>query len=125
MEQAYFAKTGIFPVMHAVAIRHDLAAAHPDLPQAVFEAYALAKQVEQAHMQRLGSFFSTLPWYGQELRDTQGAMGKDFYSYGIPGNRKALDTLFRYAHEQGLAKRRVKVEEIFHPATLELVEPGA
>ncbi len=28
----------------------------------------------------------------------------------------------RYTHEQGLANRRLKVDEIFHPSTLELSE---
>ena len=74
-------------------------------------------------MHRMGAFFSTLPWYRQELEETQASMGENFYSYGIPGNRKTIDTLFRYAHEQGLAKRKVEVDEIFHPATLALREP--
>ena len=41
-ERAYFKKTGIFPIMHAVAIRNDVIDAFPWLPEAVFLAYSRA-----------------------------------------------------------------------------------
>jgi hypothetical protein len=41
---------------------------------------------------------------------------------GIAPNRKALEALFQYSHEQGLASRRLKIEEVFHPSILDLVE---
>ena len=44
-ERAYFTKTGIFPIMHAVAVRKDVIQAHPRLPKAVFHAYSQAKQL--------------------------------------------------------------------------------
>ena len=71
---------------------------------------------------RGNTFFETLPWYGQELEDTQRVMGENFYSYGIPPNRKTLETLFRYSYEQGIAARELTVDELFEPSTLELLE---
>ena len=49
-------------------------------------------------------------------------MGDNYWPYGLEANRKTLDALFSYSHEQGLAKRRVTVEEMFHPSTLELID---
>jgi len=49
-------------------------------------------------------------------------MGENFWPYGIEPNRKALDALFRYSHEQGLANKRLSVEELFHPSTMKLRE---
>jgi 4,5-dihydroxyphthalate decarboxylase len=118
-EQDYFAKTGIFPIMHAVAIRNDLAEEHPWLPRAVFEAYCEAKSLTYADM-RAKWYLRTLPWFAQELAATESLMGRNFLPYGLGPNRKALDTLFRYMHEQGLAGRRLSVEEMFEPSTLEL-----
>jgi 4,5-dihydroxyphthalate decarboxylase len=46
-------------------------------------------------------------------------MGDDYWSYGVEPNRKALDTFLRHHHAQGLSSRLVKVEELFHKATLE------
>jgi 4,5-dihydroxyphthalate decarboxylase len=68
------------------------------------------------------SFFGTLPWNAIEIEEAQQIMGKNFWPYGIESSRKALETLFRYSHEQGLASRRLTVEERFVPSTLGLTE---
>lgn len=120
-EQDYFARTGIFPIMHAVAIHNDLAEKHPWLPRAVFNAYSESKALGYAEM-RQKWFFETLPWYAQELENTENVMGRNFFPYGIEPNRKTLETLFRYSHEQGLASRQLTIEELFEPSTLKLTE---
>ena len=122
VERAYFAKTGIFPIMHVVAIRRDIAKAEPWLPKAVFEAYSRAKQLDYDEMRRSRWAYSSLPWYGQEFNATRQLMGKNFYSYGIKKNRKALEAVFRYSHQQGLAKRVLKIDEVFNQTTLDLEE---
>ena len=121
-ERAYFAKTGIFPIMHAVAMRKDVIEENPWLPKAVFNAYSQAKQLTYNYMQKAAWFKNSLPWFGQEFEETRKLMGANFYSYGIEPNRKALEALFQYSYEQGLAKRELRIEEIFHPSTLELKE---
>ena len=67
-------------------------------------------------------FLRTLPWFAQELESTEALMGRNFFPYGVEANRKSLEALFRYSHEQGLASRELKIEEIFEPATLRLTE---
>jgi 4,5-dihydroxyphthalate decarboxylase len=121
-EREYFARTGIFPIMHAVAIRDDVIEQHPWLPLAVFNAYSEAKQVNQELMKNLGWALISLPWAGQELEETQELMGENFWTYGIEPNRKTLETLFRYSHEQGLASRELTIEELFHPSTIDFAE---
>jgi 4,5-dihydroxyphthalate decarboxylase len=121
-EQAYFAKTGIFPIMHAVAIKKELLEQHPWLIEAVFKAYSQAKQLAYDDMAKMGWANDMLPWYGQELEETRALLGDNFYSYGIKGNRKTLEALFRYSHQQGLCSRELTIEELFAPASLELVE---
>ena len=120
-ERDYYAKTGIFPIMHSVAIRNDLVEEHPWLPKAIFEAYSKSKSVAYADMSQKW-FLRTLPWFAQELNSTKELMGKNFFPYGIEPNLKTIDALLRYSHEQGLAQRRLSIEDIFHPAGLELSE---
>ena len=120
VEQAYFKKTGIFPIMHTVAIRRDLAEANPWLAKAAFEAYSESKQQDYSEMQRIRWAYSSLPWFGQEYEETRELMGDNYYSYGIPSNRKALETVFRYLKEQGLAKRQLSIRELFEESTLNL-----
>ena len=87
----------------------------------MFEAYSTSKALTYADMQQKW-FLRTLPWFAQELYATRELMGENFFSYGVEANRKTLEALFRYAHEQGLASRELKVEELFVPSTLELLE---
>jgi 4,5-dihydroxyphthalate decarboxylase len=121
-ERAYFAKTGIFPIMHAVAIRKDVIEANPWLPEAVFGAYSRAKQLMYDFMKKLGWVMYSLPWVGQEFEETRALMGDNYWPYGIEPNRKALEALFQYSYEQGLANKKLTIEELFHPSTLELLE---
>jgi 4,5-dihydroxyphthalate decarboxylase len=125
VERAYFAKTGIFPIMHVVAIRRKIAQDNPRLVQAVFSAYAEAKRLDYEYMTKSAWIFESLPWYAQELEETRALMGDNFDSYGIAPNRKTLEALFRYSYQQGLAKRELKVDELFHPASLNLFERAA
>jgi 4,5-dihydroxyphthalate decarboxylase len=122
IERAYFAKTGIFPIMHAVAIRKDILAENPWLIEAVFDAYSQAKQLTYEYFTRSAWYKNSLPWISQEIEDTRRIMGNNFWTYGIESNRAALDALFRYSHEQGLASRQLEIEELFHPSGLELAE---
>jgi len=121
-ERAYFKKTGIFPIMHAVAIRNTLVEQHPWLPEAVFNAYSQAKQVMYDHLKKMGWATISLPWAAKELEETHALMGDNFWPYGIEPNRKALEALFQYSYEQGLSSRELTIEELFVPESLEFVE---
>lgn len=121
-EKDYYRKTGLFPIMHVVAIRTDAIKENPGLPKAVFEMYSKSKQIAYDNMETTTSLKVTLPWVTQEFEDTQKLMGNNFWPYGIEPNRQELEQVMRYVHEQGLTKRRIDFEEMFHPSTLELLE---
>jgi len=122
VEQDYFLRTGIFPIMHVLAIRRDTAAKHPWLARSVFDAYSHAKTAAYRTKDRLGWATDMLPWYSQELEDTRALMGKNFYPYGLEPNRKTLEALFRYSNHQGLAGRVLTLEETFLPESLDFKE---
>lgn len=121
-ERAYFAKTGIFPIMHVVAIKKSLVQQNPWLVEAVFQAYSQSKTKAYEYMAKTAWVKDSLPWFGQELQETRELMGDNYYSYGIGPNRKILETLFRYSQQQGLCSRELTVEELFVPASLDLIE---
>lgn len=123
IERAYYKKTGIFPIMHAVAVKTSLLKEHPWLAKAIFDAYSESKRLAYQKMAKLGWASDMLPWYGQELQETQELMGKNFYSYGLnKENIKTLETLFRYSYEQNLSSRELSVDELFHPLGYKLTE---
>ena len=122
IEKVYFKKTDIFPIMHAVAIKKSLLKQNPWLAKSVFNAFSQAKEINYQWMAKQGWLMDSLPWYGQELEETRALMGDNFYSYGIEQNRKALEALFRYSHQQGLTKHELTIEELFAPESLNLVD---
>ncbi|MEJ2435212.1 MAG: ABC transporter substrate-binding protein [Pseudolabrys sp.] len=115
----YYKRTGIFPIMHLVGVRRALAEQHPWLPRAVFKAFEQSKQAALALLSDTSATKVTLPFVEERLSEARALMGEDFWSYGVEPNRKALGTFLHHHHRQGLSLREVKVEELFHPGTLE------
>jgi 4,5-dihydroxyphthalate decarboxylase len=115
----YFKRTGIFPIMHLVGVRRDLAEQHPWLPGAVFKAFERSKAIALEKLADTSSTKVTLPFVEERLMEARSLMGDDFWSYGVAPNRKTLETFLRHHHSQGLSSRLVTVEELFHPGTLE------
>jgi 4,5-dihydroxyphthalate decarboxylase len=117
---AYYRRTGIYPIMHLIGIRRTLAEQHPWLPATVSKAFLQAKAMAVAHLADTSATKVTLPFVEEQLRAARQLLGADFWSYGLESNRKVLDTFLKAHHAQGLSPRRVAVEELFHPASLEV-----
>ena len=115
----YFKRTGFFPIMHVVGIRRTLAERHPWLPGAVLKAFEQSKQAALENLSDTSATKVTLPFVEEALTDARTLMGEDFWSYGVPQNRKVLDYFLGQHYAQGLSSRRVSVDELFHPATYE------
>lgn len=112
-EQAYYEKTGIFPIMHVLGIRNDILEERPDLPAILFDAFERARQHAVRELGQVAYFYTMLPWLVDHMAETRRIMGDDWWPYGIEPNRKVLETLCRYALEQGTVARPMRVEELF------------
>ena len=117
-EQAYYKKTGLFPIMHAVALRKDAVQENPWLPAAALQMYSEAKQIAYENLATTTVLKTTLPWAMDEYEETVKLMGDDYWRYGIESNRKELELVMRYTYEQGLVKRQIDFEELFDPSML-------
>ena len=115
----YYRRTGIFPIMHLLGVRRELAERHPWLPATLFKAFEQAKAQALAQLSDTSATKVTLPFVEEQLRAARQLLGTDYWSYGLGPNHKVLDTFLHHHHAQGLSPRRVRVEELFHPATLE------
>ena len=115
----YYRRTGVFPIMHVVGIRNELAARHPWLPGAVLKAFTQAKAAALELLADTSATKVTLPFVEEQLKAARDAMGEDYWSYGVAPARRTLETFVRHHHAQGLSARPVAVEELFHPATYE------
>ena len=113
----YYRRTGIFPIMHVVGIRQELAQQHCWLPAAVLKAFSASKAMALNLLADTSATKVTLPFVEEQLKAAQGMMGADFWSYGVQANRKTLEAFIHHHHAQGLSGRRMAVEELFHPST--------
>lgn len=116
VERAYFQRTGIFPIMHTVVVRKELAAARPDIVKAVYKGFCDAKQVmteQYVKGMTFNNMATMLPWFSKLIDEDRSLLGEDWWPYGMEANRKAVDTILRYHYEQGLTKRHLTCEDIF------------
>jgi len=90
VEQDYYRRTGIFPIMHDLAVG------------GLYDTDALAL---------------TLPFLIDHLEESRRIFGSDYWSYGVESNRPALEGLSQYVVDQGLAPRVVSIEELFPAIT--------
>jgi 4,5-dihydroxyphthalate decarboxylase len=119
VEQAYYRKTGIFPIMHTVAIRRSLYEQYPWIAMSLYKAFVQAQRETYDDLYVTAALKAMLPWLTKHVEDARALMGDDFWPYGFAPNRQTLATFLRYHHEQGLSKRRLEPEELFAPETLE------
>jgi 4,5-dihydroxyphthalate decarboxylase len=118
-EREYYQRTGIFPIMHLIAIRRDVYDAHRWVAQSLYKGFAEAQRLAYVDLHETAALKVMLPWLIQHLADTERLMGKDFWPYGYKANVDAIGRLLRYHFEQGLSRRQLSPEEIFAPETLE------
>jgi 4,5-dihydroxyphthalate decarboxylase len=116
-ERGYFAKTGIFPIMHLMGLRRTIADREPWVADSLYRAFNEAKSLALADLALTSILPVSLPWCREEFVATRDLMGADFWPYGIAPNRAAIESLTRYSHAQGITDPRLTVEELFHPMT--------
>jgi 4,5-dihydroxyphthalate decarboxylase len=111
-EERYFKKTGIFPIMHVMAIKRELVKQNPWLPVNIYKAFEKAKEIGMKRM--FNPRIVPLVWYRHAWDEQQKLFGPDPWEYGLSDkNRNTLDTLVGYSYEQGMLKRRWPLDELF------------
>ena len=119
VERDYFRKTGIFPIMHTVAIRREVYEDNRWIAQSLFKAFLEAQRRTYEDLRETAALKAMLPWLNADMERRAREMGDDYWPYGLERNRETLATFLRYHYEQGLSKRLLKPEELFAPETLE------
>jgi hypothetical protein len=54
---------------------------------------------------------------GRAIEDDQRFFGKDPFAQGLAANRHDVDSMVRFAHEQGMLSRPLTADELFAPST--------
>ena len=117
VEQAYYRRTGLFPIMWLIGIRKDMVERYPWLPANVYRAFVEAKRIAMERLEAINALEVTLPWLCAEVAATKQVMGDDYWPYGIAENAKDIEAMTRYAYQQGLTDRLLAAEDLFAPST--------
>jgi 4,5-dihydroxyphthalate decarboxylase len=113
VEEQYFKDTGVFPIMHVVAIRRDLYERAPWIAGSLFKAFEEAKQRSLYRSTEMTASRFPIPWGYEHAEHYKSVFGKDPFPYGIEGNRKTLEAFLSWGHEQGVFHKLLKPEEMF------------
>lgn len=113
----YFQRTRIVPANHTIAVQKSLLNEHPWLALELFKLFREAKQASYQRAKRWSSAY--LYFDGNDGASQAALFGEDPYPYGIKENQRMLDSLLRNSHEDGLTQRLARVEDLFHPSTLD------
>jgi 4,5-dihydroxyphthalate decarboxylase len=124
-ERDYFARTKIFPPMHILGIKKTVAAAHPTLPGALYDAFLDARRIAMDRVKAVAQSSANRemsPWYAEAYEQAVSIMGPDYWSYGVDDNIRDLEAFCRYCDAQHLTARLMFPDELFHPDTIS--KPG-
>ncbi len=120
VERAYFEQTGIFPIMHTVALRRDAYEANRWIARNLLTAFTEAKERSVARIRDLTSTTFPLPWAAELAEQDEKLLFKngEYWPYGVEPNRRTLEAFLRFGYEQGVFHRLMQPEEIFAEETL-------
>ena len=113
VEEAYYRETGIFPIMHVIAIRGDVFRANRWIAGNLMKAFEIAKNNSMARALEFTATRFPFAWCYEAAGKARELFGEDFFPYGIEANRTTLDAFLQYGFEQGVCHRRLQPEDLF------------
>jgi 4,5-dihydroxyphthalate decarboxylase len=111
-EIAFYGRTGIFPIMHVVAIKQEIVERHPWVAINLYKAFNESKSLAMKRMEN--PRIVPLAWYREAWEEQERILGRDPWEYGLTErNVKNFERLVTYSHEQGVIKGRPPLDELF------------
>ncbi|MFM1815179.1 MAG: hypothetical protein RLZ98_1874 [Pseudomonadota bacterium] len=116
-ETDYYKRTGIFPIMHVVALKKSVLDRYPWVAMNLYKAFDEARARSIARARDTTAARYPMAWHFTHYERMEGIFGEDVWPYGVEPARKTLEAFVAWAYEQGLCHRPVTVDELF-PSTL-------
>jgi len=119
VEREYYGRTHIFPIMHLVSLKQETASAYPELPRQLYDLLLGIKD------EGIGALLETIknqtsdPWIWESVEQSAGLMDGDIWPYGTAANWGQIRKFMTYLQEDGLLKRELSAEEVFHASVLD------
>jgi 4,5-dihydroxyphthalate decarboxylase len=115
VEEDYFRKTRIFPMMHTLVMKQSIYNQHQWAAQNLFEAFEEAKDRAIFNLYELNALSVAVPFIIHEIEHTRKLMGMDYWPFGVAANKHAISTFVRHLHDQEIISKKLDVSELFLP----------
>jgi len=112
-EARYHAATGIFPIMHVIAMRRAVFERYPWVAMNLLKAFDEAKGHSLERIRDLTASRIPVPWAEALATEASARFGADPFPYGLQANRNTLDAFCRFAHAQGVTATRLTPDDLF------------
>ena len=117
IEIDYFRQTGIFPIMHVTTVKREIVEKYPWVATNLVKAFEQAKQL--AYRRIANPRMIPLAWVRTAVEEQEAILGRDPWAYGLtPANRRNLETVLRYSHQQGLIRTMPPLDDLFEDTDL-------
>lgn len=90
VERNYFRETGLFPIMHTVALRRDVYEANRWIAQSMMKALVESQRRTYEDLYEAAALKTMLPWLTSHVEQVKREMGEDFWPYGFEKNEAHL-----------------------------------
>lgn len=121
-EAGWFARRGHVPGMHLLALRPELVARHPELPELLARAF---EQSQRLWMDKRRRYADTTPWIIEDIARADRTLGSDWITQGFTANAPMFDDFLREAHQQGILPRLLTAAALFPHISQKVLETNA
>ena len=115
MEKEYYQRTGVYPIMHLIAIKKDIYERYPFVATSLYNAFVKSKEIALKQMYNLRALRYMTPWLMRDIDEIFDVFNGDPWPYGLEPNRKTLEALVTYLVDQDLIAEPVPVDDLFVP----------
>jgi 4,5-dihydroxyphthalate decarboxylase len=109
----YYKRTEVHPIMHCVVLRKQISEKFPWLLKNLYTALEQSRKKTIESLSDTGALSAMIPFLPAFMEETRSVFGENYWPYGVNKNRKTLEKLTLYAHEQGLTDRVIETSELF------------
>jgi len=113
MEEQYYARTRVWPIMHIIAMKRAIVDEHPWAARNLYNAFLESKRRSIERILDPAVSRYPVPWLAAYARRMRDLVGGNLFPYGIEENRPTLEQMALYTMQQGIAHRLVTPEEMF------------
>lgn len=113
MEEDYFDKTKVWPIMHIIAMKRSILEEHPWVARNMYNAFLESKRRSIERLLDPAVSRYPLAWLSTYARKMRDKFDGDPFPYGIEENRPTWEQMALYTYQQGIAHRQFTPEDIF------------